>query len=412
MDRVLCYAGATLLLCCALLGLAPRTLEAAPVDHQSFQEFVESFYEEAAQEGITRRTYDRAMASVITPDLSVLEKAAYQPEFRTKIWDYLDSRVTRRSVVDGRIMAGVYGRVLRQVEDKFGVDSSVLLAIWSMESSYGAALLKSSRLHYVPRALATLAYGDPRRQKFARSQLLAVLQIVQAGDVGLEQLMGSWAGAMGQTQFIPTSFLAYGIDMDGDGRRDIWHSVADALATAANLLHRNKWRLGEPWGYEVILPVQGAGYDGETRTLSQWRKLGFLRPRGQGFADLQMKAELKIIGGPGGPGFLLLRNFFILKRYNNSDFYALAVSLLADRLSGKKGLQQDWPRPPGTLSVEEKFELQELLTQKGLYSGALDGQIGRNTRKGIRAFQLQAGLPVKGEPTQELLMILKKEVKK
>ncbi len=381
---------------------------AIPADHQSFQEFLESFYVEASAKGISRKTYDRAFASVTEVDPEVLEKASYQAEFTTKIWEYLDARVTPLSVLDGRIMAGVYGKTLAEIERRFGVEAPVVLAIWSMETSYGAALLRTSRLHYIPRALATIAYADKRRQKFGRSQLIAALQIVQAGDVELNQLMGSWAGAMGHTQFIPTSFLAYGVDFDGDGRRDIWNSIPDALATAANLLHKNKWRTGKPWGYEVSLPVNGARMKGETKTLAQWQKLGFSRPGGAAFGFQKENAVLKMIGGDDGPGFLMLKNFFVLKRYNNSDYYALAVGLLANKLAGKPGMLQKWPRPVGSLSAVEKFELQELLSKKGFYAGGIDGRIGPNTEKSIKAFQRQNGLVSDGKATQDILKALRK----
>lgn len=407
MNNLKKLSGSVLSLYCCLLIAFVETAFAAPVDHQSFEEFLDSFYATAAEKGIKRSTYDRAFAAVTAPDADVLRKAEYQPEFTTEIWDYLDARVNPRSVDDGHIMAGVYGELLQQIEAKFGVEPQVILAIWSMETSYGAALLRSSRLYYVPRALATLAYADKRRQKFARSQLIAALEIVQAGDVSLEQLTGSWAGAMGHTQFIPTSFLAYGVDMDGNGRRDIWNSIPDALATAANLLHTNKWRTGRPWGYEVKVPVEGTRFTGKTKTLGEWQQLGFVRPAGAVFEDLKEKAELKMIGGDNGPGFLMLRNFFILKRYNNSDFYALAVGLLADRLAGKKGMDQSWPRPAGSLSVDEKFEIQELLKKRGLYSGGIDGRIGTNTRKGIKAFQIQYNLIGDGKASQDVLKALR-----
>ena len=408
MNKLTKIIGRGVLLNCIFWMSSVQVASAVPVDHQSFPEFLDSFYSEAASKGIERSTYDRAFAGVTEPDPDILKKAAFQAEFTTKIWDYLDARVNPLSIIDGRIMAGVYGKLLQEIEVQFGVEPQVVLAIWSMETSYGAALLRTSRLYYVPRALATLAYADKRRQKFARSQLIAALEILQAGDVSLEQLNGSWAGAMGHTQFIPTSFLAYGVDMDGDGRRDIWNSIPDALATAANLLHKNKWRTGKPWGYEVIVPSGGEQFKGETKTLAQWQKIGFTRPSGTAFAEPEENAELKMIGGDNGPGFLMLRNFFILKRYNNSDFYALAVGLLADRLSGKKAMIQPWPRPAGALSASEKFELQELLTEKGWYSGGVDGRIGPNTQKGIEAFQQKQGLPVDGEANQQLLKALRR----
>ncbi len=382
--------------------------QAVPVDSQSFQEFLDSFYKEAAKKGIQKKTYDRAFATVTAPDKTVLKNAQYQPEFTTEIWDYLDTRVNRRSVDEGRIMARVYGDLLSRIESQFGVAPEVILAIWSMETSYGAALLRTSRLYYVPRSLATLAYADKRRQEFARKQLLAALEIVQAGDVELDQLTGSWAGAMGHTQFIPTSFLAYGVDMDGDGHRDIWNSIPDALATAANLLASNKWKTGKPWGYEVLVPDKGGQLEGQKKTLAQWQQLGFVRPGKNAFDYPEEEAELKMLGGDKGPGFLMLHNFFVLKRYNNSDFYALAVGLLADRIAGRAAMSQTWPRPKGALTVEEKFEVQELLKEKGFYSGEIDGRIGSNSRKGIREFQIQNDLEVTGQASKDVLKVLRK----
>jgi peptidoglycan lytic transglycosylase B len=396
------------LFCLCLFGGVVPVSAAVPGGEQSFQEWLESFYSVAAQNGITRDTYERTFAGVTAVDEGILRKAAYQSEFTTEIWDYLDSRVNPRSIDDGRIMAAVYSKVLQEVETRFGVEASVLLAIWSMETNYGAVLLRSNRLYYVPRSLATLAYADKRRQKFARAQLLAVLKIVQAGDISIEQLTGSWAGAMGHTQFIPTSYLAYGVDMDGDGRRDIWNSIPDALATAANLLHKNKWRTGKSWGYEVRVPSNGVRYKEETKTLAQWQEFGFVRPHGDGFPLPEEKAVLKMIAGDNGPGFLMLRNFFIIKRYNNSDFYALSVCLLADRLAGRGKMVQAWPRPAGSFSVEEKFELQELLNEKGFYVGAVDGYLGSKTRKGVEEFQNQQGIRPDGKPTQELLKALRR----
>ena len=395
--------------CCFFLIMITVSVSSAHGADQSFLKWLDSFYPVAARQGIDRSTYDLAFAGVSEPDQEVLKKAAYQPEFTTEIWDYLDARINRKSIGTGRIMGVVYHKTLQEIEARFGVESSVLLAIWSMESSYGAVLLRSGRLHNVPRALATLAYADKRRRKFAEKQLIAVLKIIQDGDITPDRLTGSWAGAMGHTQFIPTSYLAYGVDMDGDGRRDIWKSIPDALATAANLLKKNGWRTGKAWGYEVRVPPQGARYKGETKTMAQWQKLGFIRANGFSFPESGEKAELKMIGPDHGPGFLMLRNFFILKRYNNSDFYALAVGLLADRLAGKKGMIQDWPRPAGSLLVDEKFELQELLQKKGFYSGEIDGHLGSNTKKGLKEFQLQQGMSPDGNPTRDILKALQIE---
>lgn len=372
-----------------------------------FKKWLADFYPVAQKEGVTRATWDKAFSGVTEPDPQVLEKAQYQPEFTTEIWDYLDGRVNRLSIEKGQKMGRMYARTLAAVEKKFGVEQSVLLAIWSIESNYGTALEQSSRLHYVPQALATLAYGDPKRGKFARTQLIAALKILQAGDVGKEQLTGSWAGAMGHTQFIPTSYLAYGVDMDGNGRRDIWTSIPDALATAANLLAKNGWRTGRTWGYEVILPVSAEKFKDQTKSLAEWDLFGAKRPGGKSYPRADEKAVLKILAGSKGPGFLMLKNFFVLKRYNNSNSYALAVGLLADRLAGFSGLVQSWPRPPGALAVEEKFELQERLQQTGYYSGKIDGYLGEGTRAAIRKFQEQAGVAVDGVPSANLLKELR-----
>ncbi|MCI5166627.1 MAG: lytic murein transglycosylase [Candidatus Electrothrix sp. GM3_4] len=374
----------------------------------AFQAWLKAFYPRAAKKGISRDLYQQAFAGITAPDNEVLRKAAFQPEFTTKIWDYLDTAVNAATVARGRVMAKKHRVWLDKISARFGVEAPVLLAIWSIESRYGAVLKRPGRLHYVPQALATLAYGDKKRRKFGEQQLIVALRIVQDGDVRLAQFYGSWAGAMGHTQFIPTSYQAYGVDMDKDGRRDIWNTVPDALATAANLLHKNGWQTGKSWGYEAQVPKGGAKYKGKTKTLAQWRQLGFARPGRKSFPEPNTRAELKMPAGDRGPGFLVQRNFFMIKRYNNSDFYALAVSLLSDRLAGKQGMKQLWPRPADALFAEEKFELQELLQAKGFYEGAIDGDLGAGTRKGIKAFQGRGGMSPDGKPTRAVLEALRK----
>lgn len=368
-----------------------------------FQKWVSDFYGTAAKSGITRSTYEKAFNGVTAPDPKVLEKARYQPEFTTKVWDYLDSRVNPYTIAKGREMASQHSRTLTAIQNHFGVDASVLLAIWSMESNYGEILSKTDRLHYVPQALATLAYADKRRAKFARQQLVAALKILQSGDISTREMTGSWAGAMGHTQFIPTSYLAYAIDADGNGHRDIWNSIPDALATAANLLKKNGWRTGETWGYETVAPRGAAKYAEQTKTLSQWAALGFSRPGGKGFPDGSRRAELKMPGGASGPAFLMTKNFFVIKRYNNSDSYALGVGVLADEIAGYGGVDQRWPRPAGTLDVKEKFELQTRLKQLGYYDGEIDGNFGSGSKAAIAAFQSRSGLTGEAVPSQKIL---------
>ncbi len=382
---------------------------AARAADSGFVQWIEDFYPVAAKEGIRRTTWDAAFTGVTEPEPEILEKARYQPEFTTEIWDYLDTRVHPLAIEKGRKMAKTHAKTLAAVEQKYGVEQAVLLAIWSMESNYGAILEQPEHLYYVPLALATLAYGDPKRSKFARAQLLTTLKILQGGEVGRAHLMGSWAGAMGHTQFIPTSYVSYGVDMDGDGRRDIWNSIPDALATAANLLKENGWQSGGRWGYEVVLPASGGRLGEGSKTLGEWAKLGVKRADGAAFARTDQKAMLKTPAGPGGPAFLMTNNFSVLKRYNNSDSYALAVSLLADRLAGSGGLLvQAWPRPAGSLNAEEKIELQERLQQRGLYIGEVDGHLGSATREAIRSYQVQAGLVEDGLPSQTLLRALRR----
>ncbi|HCL66463.1 MAG TPA: lytic murein transglycosylase [Rhizobium sp.] len=382
-----------------IAGLAPVEAHA----DAGFKKWINGFYATAAKSGISQKTYNQAFAGVTEPDPSVLEKARFQPEFKSAIWDYLDSRVNPYTVKIGREMKARHGSTLAALERHFGVDRNILLAIWSMESNYGAVLEKDDRLHNVPRALATMAYADPKRAKYARTQLIAALKILQSGNVSASGLTGSWAGAMGHTQFIPTSYLLYAVDADGNGRKDIWNSIPDALATSANLLHENGWQSGKTWGYEVTVPQGGKAYQGKTKTLAEWTKLGFARPNGKGFKNGSDRAELKMLAGPNGPGFLMTRNFFVLKRYNAADSYALGVGLLADEIAGYGGMQQSWPRPKGTLDIKEKFELQTRMQALGYYNGEIDGNFGSGSKAAITALQSRLGLTVDGEPSRRLL---------
>ncbi|KPF46295.1 lytic murein transglycosylase [Rhizobium sp. G187] len=372
-----------------------------------FQKWIRDFYPTAAKSGITEKTYRQAFKGVTEPDRFVLEKAAYQPEFKSEIWDYLDSRVNPYTVKVGQEMLAKHGGLLTALERHFGVDKHVILAIWSMESNYGAALERPDRLHNVPGSLATLAYADKKRAKYARTQLIAALKMLQNGDVTNKNLMGSWAGAMGHTQFIPSSYLLYAIDADGNGTKDIWHSVPDALATAANLLAKNGWTTGRTWGYETVVPRGAAKYAGQTKTLAQWAALGFTRPNGRGFRDGSERAELKMMAGAGGPGFLMTKNFFTIKRYNNADSYALGVGLLADEIAGYSGMQQRWPRPDASLDVKEKFELQTRMQAMGYYDGKIDGNFGSGSRAAISAIQARLGMSADGQPSRQLLDALR-----
>lgn len=396
---VLAAAGLSL---SVLLSAGPAAADAG------FRNWVAQFRATAAQNGISGTTFDRAFRNVRDIDPEVLEKARYQPEFTAPVWDYFDNRVHEQSVATGRAMARKWKPWLDRIEAKYGVDRHILLAIWSMESNYGEILKNDKVMRNVVRSLATLAYADQRRAKFARTQLIAALKILQRGDIDESHLTGSWAGAMGHTQFIPTSYQAYAVDMDGNGRRDIWNSIPDALATAANLLRKNGWQSGKTWGYEVALP-QGRKFPGGSLSLADWQQIGVVRARGKPFSDPSDKAELKVLDGRSGPAFLMTRNFFVIKRYNNADKYALAVGLLADEIAGYGGLVQDWNRPFTKLSFEEKQELQQRLSAYGYYDGKFDGKIGEGSRAAIKAFQAQSGLTQDGHPSMEVLSTLRKK---
>ena len=392
----------TIMFAAGLLGFAGTAHADA-----NFQKWIANFQPIAVEHGIMPGIYAQAFKGVTEPDPDVLSKARFQPEFRSQIWDYLDSRVNPYTVKIGREMAKKHAGTLSSLEKYFGVDRTILLAIWSMESNYGAVLSDPERLHYVPQALATLAYADKSRAKYAKAQLIAALKILQSGDVTPKELTGSWAGAMGHTQFIPTSYLLYAVDADGNGHRDIWNSIPDALATTANLLAKNGWTTGKTWGYEVTPPPGAAKFAGKTKTLAEWAALGFARPNGKGFKNGNDRASLKLPGGENGPGFLMTSNFFVIKKYNQADSYALGVGLLADELAGYSGLQQTWPRPDGALDIKQKFELQSRLKELGYYDGEVDGNFGSGSTAAIQAFQQRNGLTPDGKPSETVLNALR-----
>lgn len=371
-----------------------------------FRAWIDNFRHVAMKSGISSRTYAHAFSGVASPDPEVLAKARYQPEFTAPVWQYMDNHVNETAVSDGERMAHKWAGWLDRIERTYGVDRDVLLAIWSMETKYGEVLDDPTVVRDVIRALATLAYADPSRSKYARKQLIAAMRILQRGDIDRSHLTGSWAGAMGHTQFIPTSYELYAVDFDGNGKRDIWRSVPDALATAANLLRKNGWEPGKTWGYEVVLPA-GGKFPSGWMTLAGWRKLGVVRANGMPFPRLADKAMLKVPEGRTGPAFLMLNNFAVIKRYNNADTYAIAVGLLADRLGGYGGLSRDWNRPFTPISQGEREELQKHLQTLGYYDGDIDGLIGSGSRDAISAFQKHMGLTPDGYASKEVLSVIR-----
>lgn len=373
---------------------------------QTFDEWLNAFRTEALNAGIRADVFDRAFAG-ITPDMSVIKADRSQPEFTRPVWEYLDGALSPVRVRKGQALLLQYSDILQRIEQRYGVDRQALVAVWGMESNFGDFQGNKS----VIRSLATLAY-EGRRPAFANSQLIAALQIIQHGDIQPEKMLGSWAGAMGQTQFIPTTYNTHAVDFDGDGRRDIWNSPADALASTAHYLQSSGWQKGQPWGVEVQLK-SGFDYalaDASTRkTVGEWLSLGMTTSNGKAlpYGSEQLSASLLLPAGYRGPAFLILDNFRAVLKYNNSSSYALAVNLLSERFGGAGQIDGSWPKDDLPLSRSERIELQTLLSTHQYEAGNPDGIIGANTRKAIRSAQQALGWPADGYPTHKLLESLR-----
>jgi len=392
----------------ALAGLLVLTVLPVRADVQ-FDQWVRDFWPAAREAGVSSATY-RSAFNGVKPDPEILRKASNQAEFVTPIWDYLASAVSNHRIENGREKLAEWKTWLDRIEAKYGVSRYVVVAIWGMESSYGAVLDNPKVVKDVIRSLATLAYAGGKRSKFGKTQLVAALMILQRGDVSPRHMTGSWAGAMGHTQFIPTTYNAYAVDMDGDGRRNIWTSIPDALGSTAAYLNKSGWVSGKTWGYEVVLPrgFNFAHADGaKKRSLGEWHGLGVRRTQGRAFPRPDDEAYLLMPAGARGPAFLMLKNFRAIKRYNNADAYALAVGHLADRLSGGDSFVSNWPKEDRPLTRSEVRELQALLNRLGYGTGGIDGKIGSQTRSAIRGFQQRQGLPPDGYASSSLLEKLK-----
>ncbi|MGR3896237.1 MULTISPECIES: lytic murein transglycosylase [Pseudomonas] len=374
---------------------------------QTFAQWQAGFRQQALQAGITPATFDRAFIG-ITPDMDVIKADRSQPEFTRPVWEYLEGALSPLRVRNGKKLLDQHAILLSQLEQRYGVDRSVLVSVWGMESNFGQFQGSKS----VIRSLATLAY-EGRRPAFAQAQLIAALQILQNGDIQPEAMLGSWAGAMGQTQFIPTTYNTHAVDFDGDGRRDIWKSSADALASTAHYLQSSGWKRGEPWGFEVQVPGSFDYWlaDGSLRkSVAEWQQLGVTLPAGARApaGTEQLSAALLLPAGARGPAFLVLDNFRAILKYNNSSSYALAVSLLAERFDNSGFIRGSWPKDDLPLSRSERIELQQLLSANNYDAGTADGIIGANTRKAIRSAQQAQGWPADGYPTHKLLESLRK----
>lgn len=392
-----------------LPALALVALAAAPARaDEAFTRCLANLQPAAQAAGVSAATW-REHTGGLAPDPTVIERLDFQPEFRIPIWDYLAGLVDDERVADGRARLAEHAPTLAEVERRFGVDPATVVAVWGVESDYG----RSRGRYPIVQALATLSCQG-RRQPFFRGELFATLRIVQAGHLAPEQLVGSWAGAFGQTQFMPSTYERLAVDFDGDGRRDLVASIPDALASTAHFLQRAGWRTGEPWGFEVRLP---AGFDpsGEgrrvKRPLSTWTSRGVRRADGsalvRGGLGADTPAGLLAPAGGNGPVFLVLRNFDAIYSYNAAESYGLAIAHLADRLRGGKPFAAAWPTDDPGLSRAERRELQRLLVARGHDIGEVDGMLGERSRAAIRAEQQRLGQEPTGRAGQKLLAALR-----
>jgi len=369
-------------------GNALMTADAIRSAAADFGDCLGALWPAAEERGITRSTFARYTEG-LTPDLSIMDLLDAQPEFAKSTWDYLDILVGDDRIARGRELLAQNAATFGAIERTYNVDRHILAAIWGVESDYGTMGGDRS----VVRSTATLACVGRRRDYF-REQFLSALEILQRGDVKPDRLIGSWAGAFGPTQFMPTSFKRYAVDFDGDGRRDVVDSVPDLLASTARNLKEDGWQGGARWGYEIVLP---SNFDylllnrSPEQTVGKWRALGIKRADGKPFARLSDRGDVLLPAGARGPAFLTLQNFRVIMKYNPAEAYALAIGHLADRLAGGGPFVQSWPRDEHVLSVAERYELQQLLARRGFDIGAPDGLFGPRTRLAIRNFQAANG---------------------
>jgi len=362
---------------------------------ESFSTFAADLWRDAQAKGVNRANFDLALKGV-TPDQRVIAATRRQPEYGKPVGDYVNAIVSNRRIADGQLKAREWAKTFDAVEQKFQVERWVLLALWGMESDFGA---EKDRWD-VFRSLATLAYVKYRHPYF-RNELLVAMRIMQDGHIPREKMVSSWAGAMGQTQFMPTNFVDYAIDFSGDGRADIWGNVPDVLGSTANYLRKWKWNSALPWGFEVIVP-SGFDYMRSRATFPEWQALGVHRADGKPFPAAG-QGFLLFPSGASGPGFIVTENFAVLKEYNNSDAYAIAVGHLADRMHGGALIKTAWPKDDRQLSRDARIALQKKLSTLGYKVNEFEGHIDFDLRDNIRAEQKKLGLLPDGNPTALLL---------
>jgi len=377
--------------------MMPSAILAAVAD---FKNCLERLWADAARRGISRATYDKFTGD-LEPDVKIMDYVDAQPEFTKAFWDYLDLLVTDERITKGRELLAANAATFDAVEKAYGVDRYIITAIWGVETKFGTVAGERP----VIRSTATLACVG-RRQAYFKDEFLATLEILQRGDIRPDQLKGSWAGAFGATQFMPTAFKRYAVDFDHDGRRDIVGDVADIAASTANHLKVAGWVPGQAWGYEVVLP-QNFNYmladPAKRLTVAEWARHGVARVGGAAFPRAGDRATLFIPAGARGPSFLLLDNFRALMKYNPAEAYALAAGHLADRLRGGGPIVGAWPRDERVLTRAERLELQQHLARHGFDVGQPSGRLGLKTRIAVRDFQARSGLVPDGFATVAIL---------
>ncbi|MEP2532339.1 lytic murein transglycosylase [Shimia sp.] len=375
---------------------ATKTLE--------FSGWVAEYRARALADGITPDVLDRAFANV-EYNATVIRRDRNQSEFTKTIWDYLDTAVSDLRIQNGKNALSEQDVILTEIEQKYGVDKQIVTAIWGLESAYGTFRGSTPIIG----AMATLAH-DGRRAAFFEEQLSAALTILQNGDVSVDGMIGSWAGAMGHTQFMPTSFLAHAVDFTGDGRRDIWSDdPRDALASTAAYLAANGWTKGQPWGVEVIVP-EGFDYASANRKNvkmpSDWARMGVRDRLGRAVPN-HGTASVLLPAGADGAAFLVFDNFKVLESYNTADAYVIGVGHLADRIMGGPEIQGRWPRGDRVLTYDERIELQVLLTENGFDTQKIDGKIGPLTIEAVRQYQKSRGMKPDGYASLRILTLLR-----
>lgn len=380
------------------------TAEAIRAAAADFQACLQRLYPAAAKRGIPKQTYD-AYTRDLTPDLKIMDLVDAQPEFTLAFWDYLDRLVGEERIQRGRELLQQHRAIFDAMERQYGVDRYVIAAIWGIESKYSTMMGERPVL----RSTATLACVG-RRQDYFRNEFLAALEILYRGDVQPDRMKGSWAGAFGPTQFMPTVYKTYAVDADGDGHRDMTASVPDLLFSTANYFRKHGWESGQTWGYEVVVPKTFnfmLADRSKVMAIREWENLGIRRAGDKAFPRPSDRAWLMVPAGSQGPGFLMLNNFRVIMRYNPAEAYALAIGHLSDRLRGGDPLVQSWPRHERVLTREERMEMQQLLLQRGFDIGQPDGRFGAKTRAAIRDFQARAGLVPDGFASATVLARLR-----